>query len=532
MNPAGITGLAGNILNSQYNSALGNTLQQNLAGSQTENVFGSSVWTFINLVRIFQQAKLDADDEEEPIVGPENPVGEPSSYKALRWEATKKSAFYQRLAYLFKFHLPLLGEMKVPSPVDFGISDDEGWKGFTRLHVGDVANLHYKGSVYDTFRACNHVKYNYGQGFDGTFNPLFFGDDDDSLSTAGPLNRRQDENDVVETKDFFQSQLESFANTQWRIGVVVSWAFSEYSNLVSTDQAVADNKAWQATNMAFELAQFLVLHQLGGFQEDWINSIMNKEMELGAEAKLDETQIFASIANIKSMEEELTERLNSTIQDLEAKNMLANGALSDLIEKTDSLKEEIQSSTKESNDRLVADYEARLEALQITIDANKDRGLEDQQAEYLVATMKAELDKIKLWFAEIEKAQAMGGAKDGKPSTQNQVPQLNGESVQTVAGESISLNPGADSVLETAGLQEPLQEGCTTLAEDFNLAKAKATFVVFEQQANQLLSRLTSVAETNGGPEKTGVVTSTKTKKSSWGIRRFLGLKKGPKSGR
>jgi len=93
MSISGITGLAGNILNSQYNSALGNTLQQNLAGSQTQNVFGSSVWTFINLIRIFQKANLVNKAGQTPIVDLENPLGTPEQFKAIKWKETEKSKF-------------------------------------------------------------------------------------------------------------------------------------------------------------------------------------------------------------------------------------------------------------------------------------------------------------------------------------------------------------------------------------------------------------------------------------------------------
>ena len=528
MSISGITGLAGNILNSQYNSALGNTLQQNLAGSQTQNVFGSSVWTFINLIRIFQKANLVNKAGQTPIVDLENPLGTPEQFKAIKWKETEKSKFYKRLAYLFKFHLPLLGEMKVPSPVDFGIMDGEGWNGFTRVHVGDLANLHYKGTIYDTYRACNHVKYNYGQGFDGSFNPLYFDAEDAVGQNISPENQA-----ILESKDFFQTQLESFANTQWRIGVVVSWAFSEYSNLVSTDQAVTGNTAWEAANMAFELAQFLVLHQLGGFQEEWINGIMNKEIELGTEAKLDETQIFASIANIKSMEEQLTTEFESLLSGFESKNKLAAGALSELITQTNTLKEEIQKSTTESNAKLVEDYQARITALKMTINRNKDEGLDVQKAEFLVQTMELNLERIKTWFKIIEDQQAAIGKSTGTPSSQNQVPQLNGQATILSADEAFGINPAADSASGISTTQATLLEGVDTLPSDFNLAKAKADFVVFEQQANFFLARTETLAKPSGPPNTDGnlpPVQASTAKKGSWGIRRGLGLKKGPKS--
>ncbi len=526
MNPtAGITGLAGNILNSQYNSALGNTLQQNLAGSQTENVFGSSVWTFINLIRIFQNAKLVDEKGNEPITGAENPLGSVEQYKTIKWVPTEKSTFYQRLAYLFKVHLPFVGEMKVPSPVDFGITGEEGWNGFTRVHVGDVSNLHYKGTIYDTYRACNHIKYNYGQGFDGKYNPLFF--DADSV----PENPSSADQKIVESKDFFQAQLESFANTQWRIGVVVSWAFSEYSNLVSTDQAVSGNKAWEIANMAFELAQFLVLHQLGSYQEDWINNIMNKEIELGTEAKLDETQIFASIANIKSMEEKLTTDFNGLIVDLNSKNLLAEGALADLLTKVGSLHEEIENTTKEANQNLVAEYTAKIKALEATIESDSDRGVPVLDTTlWLVDTMKRELERIKLWFSKIEEDQASQEIKSATPSSQNEVPTTNGETTGTIAAEAISLNPGADSATEITESQSALAEGSVTLPSDFNLALAKETFVIFEQQANLLLSRMDAAVASseNPAPEPTqNVQSSSAPPKRVWGIKRLarsLGL--------
>lgn len=512
MSISGITGLAGNILNSQYNSALGNTLQQNLAGSQTQNVFGSSVWTFINLVRIFQRAKLVDEAGQTPIVDLENPLGTPEQFKSIEWKETEKSKFYQRLAYLFKFHLPILGEMKVPSPVDFGIMDGDGWNGFTRVHVGDLANLHYKGTIYDTYRACNHVKYNYGQGFDGSFNPLYFDADQEVGQINSPENQA-----IVESKDFFQTQLESFANTQWRIGVVVSWAFSEYSNLVSTDQAVTGNMAWEAANMAFELAQFLVLHQLGGFQEEWINEIMNKEIALGTEAKLDETQIFASIANIKSMEEQLTTEFESLLSGFESKNKLAAGALSDLITKMNTLKEEMEQSIIDSNTRLLSDYEARIAALKVNIKTSRDEGQNVEKAEFLVESMEMNLDRMKAWFKSTEDRLASTGKSKGTPSSQNNFPQINGETTTTAADEAIVSNPGANSALGISINQATLLKGVVTATSDLDMAEANTEFVVFEQQVSHLLARIESEATpSKQQPVNSKNVSSTGAKKGGW----------------
>jgi len=518
----GIAGLAGNILNSQYNSALGNTLQQNLAGSQTENVFGSSVWTFINLVRIFQNATLIDEAGNAPILDLENPLGSVEQYKGIEWTPTPQSTFYQRLAYLFKIYLPF-GEYKVPSPVDFGITDEDGWNGFTRLHVGDVSNLHYKGTIYDVYRVCNHIKYNYGQGFDGKYNPLFFNPASSPISPGATIS---DENlKIIENRDFFQTQLESFANWQWRIGVVVSWAFSEYSTLVSTDQAVSGNKAWEMANMAFELAQFLVLHQLGGYQEDWINNIMNKETSLAAVAKLDEAQIFASIANIKSMEEQLTTSFNSTISSIETKNLLAQGALDDLLATINSLYEDLENSTKEANQDLVMEYTAKIEALETAIALDAGNGITaSDQTVYLLETMKMELERIKLWFAQIEEQQATQQVESGQPSTQNQIPTTNSEITETNADEALSLNPGVSIVSEIVAAQSPLVESSVSLPSDFNLAMAKATFQNFSQLANALTARAETAVESNAEPGPgsiQNIQATSKPPKFVWGINRF-----------
>jgi len=520
----GIAGLAGNILNSQYNSALGNTLQQNLAGSQTENVFGSSVWTFINLVRIFQDATLIDELGNPPVLDLENPLGSVEQYKGIEWSATPQSTFYQRLAYLFKVHLPILGEFKVPSPVDFGISDEDGWNGFTRLHVGDVSNLHYKGTIYDVYRVCNHIKYNYGQGFDGKYNPLFFNPASSTISSGATPS--PESLAIIENRDFFQTQLESFANWQWRIGVVVSWAFSEYSTLVSTDQAVSGNKAWEMANMAFELAQFLVLHQLGGYQEDWINNIMNKETSLAAVAKLDESQIFASIANIKSMEEQLTTSFNSTISSIESKNLLAQGALDGLLATINSLHEDLENSTKQANQDLVMEYTAKINALEATIAGDASNGITaSDQTTYLLQAMKMELERIKLWFAQIEEQQATEQVKTGQPSTQNQIPTTNSEITETNADEATSLNFGVSIVSEIVASQSPLVESTIVLPSDFDLALAQATFENFSQQATVLLARTETAVESNAEPGTGSIQTiqsSSNPPKRVWGVNRAL----------
>ncbi len=516
MNPsAGVTGLVGNILNSQYNSALGNTLQQNLAGSQTENVFGSSVWTFINLVRIFQDAQLvDAKGDAG------GPVEE---YKAIKWVPTEKSTFYQRLAYLFKVHLPFVGEMKVPSPVDFGITGEEGWNGFTRVHVGDVSNLHYKGTIYDTYRACNHIKYNYGQGFDGKYDPLFFNATVDSERTS-PVDE-----EIKKSRDFFQAQLESFANVQWRIGVVVSWAFSEYSNLVSTDQAVSGNKAWEIANMAFELAQFLVLHQLGSYQEDWINNIMNEEIKLGTEAKLDETQIFASIANIKSMEEKITTIFNGLMDGLTAKNQLTDGALADVVTKVKSLHDKVENATKEANQAIVDEYAAKIKAIEKAIEIKRTEGLEVSGSTIrLVEAMKEQLERIKLWFSKIEEEQAAQEIKSETLSSQNQVPATNGVATGTNAAGAISLDPAAESAADISGDQNQLAEALVDLPADFNVAFAKADFLNTEKEVYELLDKLNAVvvANENPRPEQTQNVRSSLSQgKSGYYSTRLFGHK-------
>ncbi len=516
----GIAGLAGNILNSQYNSALGNTLQQNLAGSQTENVFGSSVWAFINLVRIFQDATLIDEAGNAPILDLQNPLGSVEQYKEIKWTPTAQSLFYQRLAYLFKVHLPIVGESKVPSPVDFGISDEEGWNGFTRLHVGDVSNLHYKGTIYDVYRVCNHIKYNYGQGFDGKYNPLFFNSLLDSIPdgvTPSPETQA-----IMQNRDFFQTQLESFANWQWRIGVVVSWAFSEYSTLVSTDQAVTGNKVWEMANMAFELAQFLVLHQLGGYQEDWINNIMNKETSLAAVAKLDEAQIFASIANIKSMEEQLTTSFQTTMDNIESKNILAQGALDQLLADISSLHEDMENSTKEANQDLVMEYTAKIEGLEAAIALNG--GTPTPQTVYLLETMKMELERIKLWFAQIEEQQATQQVESGQPSTQNQIPITNSEITETNADEALSLNFGVSIVSEIVAAQSPLVESSVSLPSDFNLEMAKATFENFSQLAITLTARAETAVKSNAEPGPgsiQNIQATSKPTKFVYGFNRF-----------
>ena len=112
---------------------------------------------------------------------------------------------------------------------------------------------------------------------------------------------------------------------------------------------------------------------------------------------------------------------------------------------------------------------------------------------------------------------ASTGKSKGTPSSQNNFPQINGETTTTAADEAIVSNPGADSALGISINQATLLKGVVTATSDLDMAEANTEFVVFEQQVSHLLARIESEATpSKQQPVNSQNVSSTGAKKGGW----------------
>lgn len=221
------------LTSSSYSSILGNSLNQNILGTQTTNSFGMKSDVFVDGIRLLEKLIYDTRFEFTPT------------------SESKKLEKFQTYASLGGLWM-LTGVMKRQK-------DDKGrqvWAGLTRMNVGDVAELNYMGDNLKVYRAVNQLTYH------------------DPIATKTEVKKQQA---YIEDFKLMQDRLLTFYWVLWVAALITNLVFVQYSVTIAVDQSLADNKEWQIANMAMEIAQIIALLWLGWYESTFLVGLATEE---------------------------------------------------------------------------------------------------------------------------------------------------------------------------------------------------------------------------------------------------------------
>lgn len=344
------------LTSSAYNSILGNSLSQNILGSQISNSFGKKSDVFIDGIRLLEKIVLN------------------STTNLIKFESTKGS---KRLEMAQK--IASLGGYVLFTGLLERKNDEEGrkvWAGLTKMNVGDVAELNYMGDNLNVYRAVNRLTYN---------KPL------------------KDDEDLADF-EITQKKLLKFYAVLWGAALITSLVFVQYSVTVAVDQSLAENKEWQLANMAMQIAQIIALTYVGMYESKFLLDLATEERNLAYldsnRATLQEFQIELNMLEerLQGQIDSLANQLNSwqatSKGDIEALTKEVQQQAKTIAENKKALQEQLQNEINELKkifEKQIADlkedsaskeavekFNKQLEALEKDIQDNK-KNIEETQ---------------------------------------------------------------------------------------------------------------------------------------------------------
>ena len=247
---------------SNYLSRLGNSINQNVFGSQITNTYGKQTSVFIDGVRLWEETTAFQASATDPTTLQLNFIPTPTS-TGLEW--------LQKIASFGGLDLGLIGRSVAENPFM-----GNAWGGGISLNVGDLATLNYKGSQLSVNRAVNQMEYSPGSGVGN------------ASSIVG-----------------IESQLQTFFKVIWGTVLISSLVFAEYSVTVAVDQDLAQNEEWQMANLALELAQILVLYLVVNYEDSFTTKLTNQEF-LASNIAEDSVSADQLESAIKDLEQKLS----------------------------------------------------------------------------------------------------------------------------------------------------------------------------------------------------------------------------------
>ena len=288
------------LTSSAYNSILGNSLSQNILGSQISNSFGKKSEVFIDGIRLLEKIKVDKDTNLIDF----EPTGKSRALETAQWFAS-------------------LGGYVVFTGLLERKKDEEGrkvWAGLTKMNVGDVADLNYMGDNLNVYRAVNRLTYN------------------------KPIQAAED-------FEHTQKRLLKFYTILWGAALITSLVFAQYSVTVAVDQSLAENKEWQLANMAMQIAQIIALTLIGMYESKFLLDLATEERNL---AYLDSNYIFLDSFQTKLDELELRmqAQIDSLASNLTTWQATSTQKIQDLADAVTKQAEAIEQNKKELEEKM------------------------------------------------------------------------------------------------------------------------------------------------------------------------------------
>ncbi len=302
---------------SNYLSRLGNSINQNVFGSQITNTYGKQTSVFIDGVRLWEETTAFQASATDPTTLQLNFIPTPTS-TGLEW--------LQKIASFGGLDLGLIGRSVAENPFM-----GNAWGGGISLNVGDLATLNYKGSQLSVNRAVNQMEYSPGSGVGN------------ASSIVG-----------------IESQLQTFFKVIWGTVLISSLVFAEYSVTVAVDQDLAQNEEWQMANLALELAQILVLYLVVNYEDSFTTKLTNQEF-LASNIAEDSVSADQLESAIKDLEQKLSAKIDALTKVVTDNQVSTVAQFKSLIDTTAQLQTQLQTN-------LVASQQAYAEFLQSNAD--------------------------------------------------------------------------------------------------------------------------------------------------------------------
>lgn len=330
------------LTSSAYNSILGNSLSQNILGSQISNSFGKKSEVFIDGIRLLEKIKVDKDTN---LIDYE-PTGKSRALETAQWLAS-------------------LGGYVVFTGLLERKKDEEGrkvWAGLTKMNVGDVAELNYMGDNLNVYRAVNRLTYN---------KPI------------------QDAEDFEHT----QKRLLTFYMILWGAALITSLVFVQYSVTVAVDQSLAENKEWQLANMAMQIAQIIALTLIGMYESKFLLDLATEER---AEAYLESNQLTlqAFQTEMDNLEQRMGDQINSLSLQLNTWQATSTQQFQDLADAVKKQAEAFAQHKKEIEEKLQNDMKKLKENLEGQLAELEKASATKVDVEELKKETKAKLDAL------------------------------------------------------------------------------------------------------------------------------------------